>query len=268
MDIFFVNLADRQDRRDAVESNFADCAPAQWRLHRVDGVPAQEAAARPGPLTDREKGCFLGHVAALAAAKSAPGHVLIAEDDIFLGRNSAAMIESALARIPEQGWDLVYTDICVSSTAFMLDLFRLRGKFSQNYPYELINLAGLPFAGATAYIVNKNSRERLASQLAAAASFDIPYDLYLRKLIYEKTLRGFALFPFATTLSALGDQSQIQISAAGPDLVWNEFRRLVWAERDAEAVLKRVAHITADAPDQQAFLKILIPMLNPEFGKK
>jgi GR25 family glycosyltransferase involved in LPS biosynthesis len=269
MDILYINLADQTDRRHALESNFQAVQAPQWSLHRVDAVPARAAAPVPGRLRDGEKACFQSHIKAIETSKQSDGPVLIAEDDILFGAGSFAAIESALALIPEDSWDLIFTDICITNVHAMLDLLTLRRRAAAE-PFRLINLARLPFAAATAYIVGRNAKEKLLGVVSRNGPRDVPYDVYLQQAIHDGKLRAFVVFPFATGLAPSAENSQVRQSQSVQEAAMNAFRRLIWLERDigtATATLDAV-RLRPDDQETAAFLKILAVFLSPQLTPK
>ena len=133
-------MEDQAERRRALESNFQANNSLQWSLRRVEAVPAMEVADKiPGRIGHGEKACFQSHIRAIELAKQSDGHVLIAEDDIAFGSRSFAAIESALALVPEDSWDIIYTEAGITNSHAMIDLLLLRRR--GDTPLRLINLA-------------------------------------------------------------------------------------------------------------------------------
>lgn len=265
MDIFFINLAERPDRRRFVENNFAKVRRPGWRLSRIDAVAA--AQGTPGSILDVEKACFLSHLDAIEAAQSAAGHVLIAEDDILFGEGSLPAIESAVARMAEGDWDILFTDLVIPFAGPMADFFLLRQRLVQSGQLTLVELGNLPFAGSTAYIVNRQAKQKMQNALAASMPLDQPYDLQLRHLVQAKILRAYVIVPFPTTVSTFGDASQVQDPGNLVDAVWTAYRRLIWLERETEAAVRPLGMDRAE-PAAAAFARILTAMQSPTYVEK
>ncbi|MBV8143623.1 MAG: hypothetical protein JO184_01360 [Gammaproteobacteria bacterium] len=82
---------------------------------------------------------------------------------------------------------------------------------------------------------------------------DIPYDLFIRKLVHEGHLRARTNFPFITTLSLAATSSQLQLSHdEAPNLVWNTFRRLMCLERDLGAQQATLTEISRQLCDEES----------------
>jgi len=111
----------------------------------------------------------------------------------------------------------------------MVEFFLLRSELVKVGRWQLLNLASINFAGATAYIINSKSKAKLADALGGLNQLNVPYDLMLRNWIQQGVLKAFSIFPFASTLSKFADQSQIQPQGTqATEFAWNSFRRLVW----------------------------------------
>jgi hypothetical protein len=152
----------------------------------------------------------------------------------------------------------------------MIDLLLLRRRASSEAVFRLINLNRLPFAGSTAYIVNRKSKDKLLGLFPRGGPLEIPYDVYLQQLIHNNKLRGFVTFPFATALSPQAENSQIQQTYSVQEGAMNAFRRLMWLERDIDAAVETIDRVRAGTEDAEtaAFLKILAVFLSPGFAAK
>ena len=91
MDFLYINLEGRADRRASLEKNFQDINSRQWRIHRIDAVDVNFVVSNrvEGRLREAEKACFVSHIRAVEKAKECSGPVMIAEDDIWFGKNSS-----------------------------------------------------------------------------------------------------------------------------------------------------------------------------------
>jgi GR25 family glycosyltransferase involved in LPS biosynthesis len=232
LECVFINLDSAGQRRAELEANFAACKGPGWSLTRFRAVEPAGVQDIPGSVRPFEKACFQSHRRAIASKVGTRNPVFMLEDDALLGPSSAHLIERIVFANDHLGWDLLYTDICVPHISSMLELVRLRRQLKVPREVRLINLRTLAFAGATAYIVNPASLGKLSAILESYRTFEEPFDLCLRNLVGQRRLSAFAVFPFATSLSAAAEASQVQDSSGGRDLVWNLFRKMIWVDRD------------------------------------
>ncbi|MDD5247609.1 MAG: glycosyltransferase family 25 protein [Rhodocyclaceae bacterium] len=237
MHCIYINLDRQTERRAFVEENFDVRADPDWTLHRFDAVDAGRLPQRcaAGALRPSEKAAFASHFGAVEKSLDYPGATLILEDDVWFGPRAAEMLNAARAELAGKDWDLLFTDVCVVAPPAMLDLFLMRRAWEQHRQATLLNLQRMPFAGATAYLVNAGAKQKLLAMLKEHERLDVPYDLVLRNLIQQGRLSAFVVFPFATSLSAHAEASQIQLQdTAITDACWNAFRRLVCADADSD----------------------------------
>jgi hypothetical protein len=154
----------------------------------------------------------------------------------------------------------------------MIRLYLLRRELADRQKLKLLPLQRVPFAGATAYLINAHSKDKVLALLAEKPLLDAPYDLALRQLVYQSRLKALVTFPFLTSLSPAADVSQIQPGDETKiaDLAWNAFRRTMWGEgsvREAVRSLDRIANDYFD-PECQVFSRILSCMLAVNFKPK
>ncbi|MEO7385835.1 MAG: hypothetical protein ABIX37_02735 [Gammaproteobacteria bacterium] len=272
MQAYCINVASEATRRALLEGQMASHLPPGWRWTWVDAVtPASLDPARTSPgLKPGENACYQSHQRVIGLAAAAGGHALVLEDDVLLGPQSAGMIEGAIRSLPEEGWDLLFTDVAIPDPEPMLQLFLLRRRWQADGRVHLLDLRQLPFCGSTAYVINSASLSRVAA-VANENRHGLPYDLLLRQAIYEGRLQGRLIFPFATTVSAMADASQIQAAGVqATDLVWNAYRRLVWAGQDLDPVAVTLAALPVAGVDAESALmgRILAEALSPALVQK
>lgn len=263
----YINLEAATARRVSVERNVAEHLPPHWRVERFAAIDTAAARARPGSLRDPDKACNLSHRGVIERSLQHDEHVMVLEDDVLFGPRSAANIESAVASLPEGSWDVLYTDICVPELQSMLELIRFRRQLIATGQATFLDLAQMQFAGATAYIVNRNAKTKLLAMIDRQRSLDQPYDLFLRDRFAARELNARVMFPFPTSLSEHADASSIQTAGGLTDYVWNAFRRLVWADRDLAQVKRLLDAKPADAADDEAELagRLVALQLSPQF---
>lgn len=271
MHVYYINVAAQADRRAALEAELTQLPPG-WSISRVEAVtPATLDPTRVvADLQPGENACCQSHRRAMDLAAAAGGHALVLEDDVQLSPRSAGLIEGAVNSLPATAWDLLFTDVAIPDPEPMLQLFLLRRRAVAEGRMHLLNLAGLPFCGSTAYVINAASLERVTA-VVDANRHGLPYDLLLRQAIFDGELAGRLVFPFPTTVSAAADASQIQAaSAQATDLLWNAYRRLMWIGQNparVEATLAALPATTGDA-ESQLMGRILAAALSPALIRK
>ena len=235
MECVYINLDNAAARREAIEGSFQQHNSPGWILKRFPAIDVSyvKRNSATGSIRDEEKGCFLSHKIIVDRSVDLGDHLFILEDDVCFGRQSMAIIETLTYReLPEDGWDLLFTDVGVPSIYGMLQLIDLRNNFRSTHTFHTIDLMTMNFFGSTCYVINKSAIRKL-SHILDKATLDAPYDLYLRKLIQLKLLRAFVIFPFLTSVSNESSKSGIQTPALGrTQFIWNIFRQMIWIDGD------------------------------------
>jgi GR25 family glycosyltransferase involved in LPS biosynthesis len=177
----------------------------------------------------------LSHAAVIASEEGTSDSFLILEDDACFGPETFTTLDRLLETTKDHEWDILFTDVVISNAPTMAELVILRNElkpFGRVITLDLRRLSGLPFAGATAYLVNYRSAHKLSAFLKPA-SLDLPYDLLLKTLVAQGKITAHVTFPFLTTVSRDSSASSIQgdtINRFG--LIIDTFRRMVWIRGD------------------------------------
>jgi GR25 family glycosyltransferase involved in LPS biosynthesis len=205
------------------------------RIEAVDTALVRDRGVQ-GSLRDAEKACFLSHSFALEIHRELNAPFLIFEDDAEFGPQSCAAIEAAVARAEQLGpWDVLFTDLITPLPATMAQLSELRRRWQGLGTTELLDLQGLCFAGATAYVVHPRAAGRLFEALNSLNELNTPYDLLLRRLIHQGWLRAWSAFPFPTTVRTHLRGSSIQLASDDrANVAWDSFKRLMWLHTSEE----------------------------------
>ena len=234
MKAFYINLDSSSARRIRLEKSFAACEHRNWKLQRYAAKPARECAGMVGRISDAEKACALTHTSLIDSQKNNPAPFLVLEDDACFGRSSLTILDGLISAPGDDEWDILFTDLGIGHAATMIDLVYLRKELEPQGRVTTIDVRNFPvWFGATSYVVNARSVDKIVGHLAAA-SFDLPYDLLLRRLVGEQKIRALVSFPFLTTVSRDADQSAIQPkSRSRTSLLLDSFRRMIWIEGDA-----------------------------------
>ncbi len=256
MECHFINLDEAIDRRLSIESNFDAHRTKDWQLTRFPAINTHYIHHHKvaGTLRDSEKACFMSHRRLIGDQIGTDEPPLILEDDARFGVNTFTQIDHFLnTKSDDVGWDILFTDVAVVDPKTMIDLFLLRRNLASPCFTQLLDLSTLQFAGATAYLLNPPSIEKIYTYLGTATPLDIPYDLFLRQLIWEGKIKGYVMFPFVTTVSDWAESSQIQtLDTAYTDLTWNTFRKLMWIDRDIEQTRPAIQAIDREVCDDES----------------
>jgi GR25 family glycosyltransferase involved in LPS biosynthesis len=258
MDCFYINLDRATERRSRLESNFAAIKKPNWSLTRFPAIDTEYVRANniAGCTTPGEKGCFLSHKILIGENLAKAGPLFIAEDDAAFGARSCALIDAILKQSPNADWDILFTDVGTPQLSTMIDLVKYRrGLAAKGEELAFLDLSKLNFVGSTAYLVNPKSKQKLYGLLDSVTEIDLPYDLYLRQQAHAGILKVRSLFPFVTTLSDYSEDSQIKVAdLKRPDLRWNLFRKMVWAERNLASCKPALEQMNGSVTEQVAAL--------------
>ncbi len=271
----YINLHGARERRAWLESQVQALPADQWRLQRFEAIhsSAQTCLNLPGGINPAEKACLLSHRALLQEMlyNGADTPFMVWEDDVQIGRRTHEAVSSFLAHADPASWDILYTDLVIPDLQSMLHLLMRGRQLRARREIEILDLSQMSFAGTTAYLVNPLALPNLVGLLNDGLSFDQPVDLLLRRLIHEGRLKGRALFPFATTVSAHSLSSQIQTSSTETtDLAWTLFRQLTWMECDIEALYPLCNRLSSAHPDPESSVMgvITAALVSPQFKVK
>jgi GR25 family glycosyltransferase involved in LPS biosynthesis len=280
MKVCFINLDSAAERRDYLEKNFAQYNKNGWRLERFPAITNHRLAEYDFPFSrirDVEACCFLSHMEAITRNINLGDDLMMVEDDVSFGPTSQDIIEFVIRNTPRDSWDIIFTDICVLEMNTMLDLYNLKRQLAgQVKLLDLVTFATSPqvikFAGSTAYIINRDRIGNLVERLTTNRDVTLPYDICLWKLILDKLVAAHVIFPFPTTLSPLGDSSQVQMEhTAVNNILWDTFRRLVWFDSDLSEAEKSIARIDESYIDDKAahiMARIIEGLIGKNFRQK
>jgi GR25 family glycosyltransferase involved in LPS biosynthesis len=271
----YINLKAATARRARLEAQVQALPPGQWVLQRFEAIDADSDECRlaQGRISEREKGCFLSQRALLTQMLHSGVEIpfMVWEDDVLVGPSAHGAVERFLAQAAPSTWDILYTDLIVPDLGSMLELLTKSRKLRPRQEVEVLDLRGRSFAGASAYLVNPRSLQKVVAALDSVAALNEPVDLLLRRFIHEGALSARALFPFVTTVSDASLQSQIQPNAdTGTDLAWTLFRRLMWSECQAESLYPMCNQLSSLHPDPESSVMgvITAALISPYFKPK
>jgi GR25 family glycosyltransferase involved in LPS biosynthesis len=271
MKCLYINLDSATERRARLEANFQDVRAEGWSLARIDAVNADDVREMgiPGSIRDAEKACFLSHKQALRESLNDDGHVVILEDDVLFGRNTCSTLSRLVAEAEGHlEWDIIFADVVITRLAGMVELLGLRRQLIAEKTTRLLELSQVWFAGAMAYVVNRNAKMKLLRLAEAHTKLDMPYDIFLRQCVHGAAVRGYVAFPFAVSVASVGDVSQLRIdSEKRTETIWLTFRRMIWAESDFRDQLPLIESLSSTIDDEaRAYGKLWACMVDPSFA--
>ena len=271
MKCFFINLDQAQDRRQALEQNFARFAPADWTLERFSAVDTQTAQARKitGSLRPTEIACGISHLDLMRVKRQEAAPFLILEDDALFGPHSCKTLSEAAARLEQQEtWDILFPDLCIVQIGLMAELLALRRQLMREGQFRLLDPSRWAFSSATSYVLHPRAIPKILS--AQPKDWTLPYDLLLRQLVQQGRLRARCIFPFALSLEETSNNSTITPGdETRTGFIWYLFRRMIWRDGNFEEHLADVENVSQGlSAETWAHARLWAAMADPSFLPK
>lgn len=219
-DAIFINLDESIKRRLAMERSLENAINTKEfkRFAAVNGD------SRPAGISINELGCFLSHQRVIEFANSNIP-TLILEDDVIFSKNFKDDLELIIRRLYETStsWDMLFLAqiVNISNLQNIYNLLRLKRDFlisgSQSKNFRIIPCRGYYSSGATSYVVNPTSRDKISSLVKNFADNDYPYpiDIVFNNLIQQKLVNAYFIFPYLTGVESV-HQSTIHPNDAKP----------------------------------------------------
>ena len=245
---YFINLARSRSRRAALVRHLADIGVAA-RYERVEAVDGRAVAADfPSRLDPGSLGVWLSHEALLRAGRPADRHLHLVEDDTIFSRRAARTLDVVLRQADDQlNWDLLFTEILVPFSVPMFREFAEKvAVHARSKRYALLDLAGIDFAGATSFFINRNAIEKYAALIAGKWSLGVPIDLFIRQLVRDGVLRAYVTVPFLTSIS-ISAASTVRGRLTRSRRVCGVLRRAFFEDADRRALQREMRTLTEGA---------------------
>jgi hypothetical protein len=211
----YINMDTSTDRQAAMQRQFARMGLSD-RYSRFRGVDGRLLDGSRSRLSPGELGCFMSHYNCIVESDVADHHIHILEDDVVLAPQAAGLFEQVIGDAAPR-CDLLFTDIFVPLNMIaiydLMKQYRASGLLEQRltapdvrmpayvmYP----SLRHIQFGGATSYVVNRASREKIISLLdeEIANGPTQPIDMVYRILVNEGRLDALCTIPFLTSIEA------------------------------------------------------------------
>lgn len=245
---YFINLARSRRRRTALLRHLDDIGAAA-RYERVEAVDGRAVAADfPSKLDPGSLGVWLSHEALLRACRSADRHLHVIEDDTLFAKSAGRTLDLVLRQADEQlSWDLLFTEIFIP---FSVPVFRhfeaMIDVHARSKRYALVDLAGIGFAGATSFFINRNAIEKYAALIKGQWALGMPIDLFIRRLVHDGALRAYVTVPFLTSFSN-SVASTVRGRLTRSHQVCNVVRRGFFEDADRRALQREMRTLTNGA---------------------
>jgi GR25 family glycosyltransferase involved in LPS biosynthesis len=208
----YINMAASAERRAQMEAQFTrfGCADLYRRFDAVDGRSITGAQTR---LSAAELGCFMSHYHCIVEG-GGDSHVHIVEDDVVFSAQTTFLLGVTSDEVMDQ-CDILFTDIFVplnmNAIFNLMEYYRASGIIAARHvepdlrtPSAIMfaNIRPIEFGGATSYVVNKNSRNKIRRLLDAEMSQGIndPIDMVIRRLANEGQITAYCTLPFLTSI--------------------------------------------------------------------
>jgi GR25 family glycosyltransferase involved in LPS biosynthesis len=246
---YFINLDRSVARRCAIVEQLAAAGLAgrYIRFPAVDGSavsPYYRSVLSPGEL-----GTWLSHERLLNQNRSCPHHLHVIEDDIVLAGDARMLFERALSHADADfpDWDLLFTDVHVPLDP---SIFRRLRTCVQGYElrreHSIMDIGRIDFAGMTSYFVNSRSVGKVHDQLRSIGHESSPVDLCIRNLVRDGRLNACLTVPFLTSLSPIGDFSEIRGPTDRSRRVCGAYRRSFFISANLSALAAEIEKLVTD----------------------
>ena len=253
----YINLERSTARRQQLEQQLdrLGLRHLYQRFQGLDGESIYEehkhTKLSPGSL-----GCWLSHRDALRGDADNDNHLHILEDDVQITEGFRPFLKTLIGKKAETfDWDIIFTDIGVRWWAVSPnDMRQLLSAVNHGANTRTIGLydASITYAASMAsYIVNKNSKQKVASLLEDGFGSSAPIDIYMGTLITEGRIKAHVTLPFVTTLSELHSESTIKgdLNSSNPTRTLSIlFRRSLAYDVDTNKIL----HVCKDRMESEA----------------
>jgi len=261
----YINLAASGERRAQMMDQFSrfGCAARYIRFDAIDG---RSIKTPESPLSAAELGCFMSHYHCIAGGGEPDKHVHIVEDDVVFAPQTVPILTEISNEVLDQ-CDILFTDIFVplnmNSIFNLMEFYRATGiaevrdvEADQRMPNCILyaDIRPIEFAGATSYIVNKNSRNKIRRLLDAEMSSGIsrPIDITIRKFVNSGQITALCTLPFLTSIRAdsiynttMVDRGQDKATERAFFLLRNYF----FVAKDEAYLETSVAELTSELAD-------------------
>jgi GR25 family glycosyltransferase involved in LPS biosynthesis len=240
----YINLDARTDRRLSMEERLKAALP-RLSFFRL---PALEGDDRKSNLSRAELGAFLSHAEAIKTAGE-DGPTLVLEDDVIFAKHLQNYLGKIIGHLKAQSgdWDILFlsqmVDISnVSAIYKALTRKEELQKNSDNIPkLAILDCKSIYASGASAYIVNPLSKQKLLALIQAyeKIGYPLPIDLCFKQLIDRDLIKAKFTLPHLTGLVGLEDSSIQQPHRTSVHSLMEDLSNLYFIDNDIENMVQR-----------------------------
>jgi GR25 family glycosyltransferase involved in LPS biosynthesis len=181
-------------------------------IHRISAVDAmiKRILTDSDLISNEEKACYKSHAKAIECSLQSNSHSLILEDDVIFSSRTQQALNSILNSRLMDGLDICFAELGLENMTQYPSLYALKNKLFLQNKVSMIDLAGYRFHGSTAYVVNKNSKNKLLNLLKDKSSYTQPYDEDLSSWVREGKIKAKCILPFPVNLNPIEFVSDIR----------------------------------------------------------
>jgi GR25 family glycosyltransferase involved in LPS biosynthesis len=199
-------------------------------------------------LSPGKIGCWLSHMEAIKASCDHDYHFHLLEDDFEITPAFPHLLQDFDKATSKLGdWDIIFTDFTLTNLRNVNEMKKIIDKVNRLQDedrFVIEEATNLYAAGNSSYIVNKNSKKKVADILERGlGKSKLPKDIYLREEARKGNLKIFVTLPFLTTLNDTFMDSDIlgRIDDRNPSIINNViFRKSLSWGADTKTLLKTI----------------------------
>ena len=259
MKSIYINLDSASQRRINMENNIKKTALDFIRYPAVDGKKIPNTTSM---LNSSQFGCYSSHLQIINYHINYNDHILIIEDDETFDEH-INILPNFISEIYSFSWDLIYLDATFVEIYDYLHIARSITNHNFNFnnfsPFLIDLNLNFTIYGTHAYIINKNSINKINDILLHGLSLNKPIDNVFSLAIKNRSLSAKLLVP--TLFYPSNDTIFSQISENEHPLMkdWILFRNLI-SKKNIEIQFKN--KVSADFNFENLLNSIIINRLN------
>lgn len=245
----YINLDSSQERNRQCVRFLVEAGLTPWykRFPGVRGCDHHERY-RDTTLSAGKIGCWISHMEAIRKSCEHDYHFHLLEDDFEFTTKFTELLnqfDEYTAKLSD--WDIIFTDFTLTNLRNVNEMKKIIDKVNRLQDedrFVIEEATNLYAAGNSSYIINKNSKKKVADILERGLGKSrLPKDIYLREEARKGNLKIFVTLPFLTTLADTFMDSDIlgKIDDRNPSIINNViFRKSLSWGADTKTLLKTI----------------------------